>query len=239
MKNCTKCGKLKPLTNFNKSNKTKDGHRSRCRECQKQDMKEYRSRNKDVGKEYYEKNKDHILKANKLYRDKNKVEIYKKHKEYVELNKEKIAKYKKDYELERKAKGIVRIRDAEKKRESDKSYRIKCKDSIREKQKIWNKTEKGIICKKRNKANRRMREKTGIITPADTNDFLKKNHSCYWCGKEIDKEYSKGYHLDHFIPLSKGGLNTIENIVLSCASCNMSKGAMMPEDFAKKIGKAI
>ena len=239
MKNCTKCGTIQPITNFNKSNKTKDGHRSRCRECQKQDMKEYRSNNKEIGKIYYEKNKESILETNKAYREKNKTEIYNKHKEYVEKNKEKIARYKKDYEEQRKANGFIRIRNKEKKREIDKAYSLRHRESIKERQRQWDKTEKGIICKKRNKANRRLREKRGIITPDDTNEFLKNHHTCYWCNKQINKEDSRSYHLDHFVPLSKGGLNVIKNIVLSCAKCNLSKGAMMPEDFAKKIKKVI
>lgn len=57
--------------------------------------------------------------------------------------------------------------------------------------------------------------------------------------KEKKREDSRSYHLDHFVPLSKRGLNVIKNIVLSCAKCNLSKGAMMPEDFAKKIKKVI
>ena len=202
-------------------------------------MKEYRSNNKEIGKIYYEKNKESILEANKAYREKNKTEIYNKHKEHVEKNKVKIARYKKDYEEQRKANGFVRIRNKEKKRETDKAYSLRHRESIKEKQRQWDKTEKGIICKKRNKANRRLREKRGIITPDDTNEFLKNHHTCYWCNKQINKEDSRSYHLDHFIPLSKGGLNVIKNIVLSCAKCNLSKGAMMPEDFAKKIKKVI
>lgn len=31
------------------------------------------------------------------------------------------------------------------------------------------------------------------------------------------------WHVDHFIPLAKGGTNDIENLVLSCARCNVEK----------------
>jgi len=33
------------------------------------------------------------------------------------------------------------------------------------------------------------------------------------------------FHLDHIIPISKGGQNTVENLVLCCRHCNLSKGA--------------
>lgn len=33
IKECTECGKLKPLTEFHKDSRKKDGRRSRCKEC--------------------------------------------------------------------------------------------------------------------------------------------------------------------------------------------------------------
>ncbi|MFE4367961.1 MULTISPECIES: HNH endonuclease [unclassified Streptomyces] len=32
-------------------------------------------------------------------------------------------------------------------------------------------------------------------------------------------------HLDHVVPLSKGGTDTADNMVPACAKCNLSKGA--------------
>lgn len=67
---------------------------------------------------------------------------------------------------------------------------------------------------------------------------------CKYCGMNLvpDSEVEKyttssvfggvilldGYdfpQLDHVFPRSKGGENTIENLVLSCGKCNMKKGA--------------
>jgi len=39
------------------------------------------------------------------------------------------------------------------------------------------------------------------------------------------------YHADHFIPLSLGGNNGAENIVLACAHCNLRKGGKHPAVF--------
>lgn len=44
---------------------------------------------------------------------------------------------------------------------------------------------------------------------------------CAYCGWQMTYEEST---LDHVIPLSKGGSNTIENIVLACRPCNEFKG---------------
>jgi 5-methylcytosine-specific restriction endonuclease McrA len=43
---------------------------------------------------------------------------------------------------------------------------------------------------------------------------------CYYCKNKI---LSRSVHFDHIIPLSKGGPHSVENICVSCASCNLSK----------------
>ena len=45
-------------------------------------------------------------------------------------------------------------------------------------------------------------------------------YRCVYCGR-----YMKRLTQDHVIPLSKGGTNTIENIVPACKSCNCRKHA--------------
>lgn len=44
MKNCSKCGKEKPLDKFFKSKSTKDGYRSQCKDCHQ----EYQKNNPDT-----------------------------------------------------------------------------------------------------------------------------------------------------------------------------------------------
>lgn len=48
-------------------------------------------------------------------------------------------------------------------------------------------------------------------------------HRCWWCDKNLTK-----YHVDHRIPLSRGGDNDIRNLVISCPSCNCSRGSRLP-----------
>lgn len=56
---------------------------------------------------------------------------------------------------------------------------------------------------------------------------------CYICNKEIDLLASRpvgapgwqnGLHIDHVVPLSKGGHNTLENVRPTHGICNISKG---------------
>ena len=51
---------------------------------------------------------------------------------------------------------------------------------------------------------------------------------CYWCQRKVGAEFD----VDHVTPLSKGGSNGPENIVIACPSCNRRKGARTPTEFA-------
>jgi 5-methylcytosine-specific restriction endonuclease McrA len=50
---------------------------------------------------------------------------------------------------------------------------------------------------------------------------------CYWCGKKCEK----GYVVDHYEPLSKGGKHDASNLVIACRKCNARKSAKDPEQF--------
>jgi len=66
-------------------------------------------------------------------------------------------------------------------------------------------------------------------------DLLWWNPHCAYCNKEL-KDYS--CTLDHVIPLSVGGLDTRENLVLSCHNCNAAKNARTPIEWASDILRA-
>lgn len=59
--------------------------------------------------------------------------------------------------------------------------------------------------------------------------FKRQDGLCFWCSIPLFNEY----HIDHVIPLSKGGTNWPHNIVVSCVHCNVTKGDRIP--FAEWI----
>jgi 5-methylcytosine-specific restriction endonuclease McrA len=64
-----------------------------------------------------------------------------------------------------------------------------------------------------------------------TNTFLfaRDDYTCQYCGRR--KSDLKGRQFltrDHVRPLSRGGLNTWDNVVTSCSTCNNRKGGRLP-----------
>jgi CRISPR/Cas system Type II protein with McrA/HNH and RuvC-like nuclease domain len=54
---------------------------------------------------------------------------------------------------------------------------------------------------------------------------------CYLTGKEIDLSKSRTYSLDHIIPRSKGGDNSLENCAIACSEANQAKSNLSLEEF--------
>lgn len=76
-----------------------------------------------------------------------------------------------------------------------------------------------------------VQEADGTFTPHDVRlQMVNQKNTCWWCSKKLTK-----YHIDHLIPLSKGGSNRADNIVISCPSCNLHKSSKMPCDFAHRL----
>ncbi len=55
---------------------------------------------------------------------------------------------------------------------------------------------------------------------------------CYLCGKTCELHE---IHLDHVLPLSRGGYHTRKNLRVSCATCNLDKGSMTEDEYRSVI----
>lgn len=74
---------------------------------------------------------------------------------------------------------------------------------------------------------------TGSHTQNDIAELLKLQRSrCVYCNKSL----KSGYHIDHILPLSKGGSNAKSNLQLTCAKCNLTKGSRDPIAHARVVG---
>ena len=55
---------------------------------------------------------------------------------------------------------------------------------------------------------------------------------CFWC----ETECNENYHLDHIVPISKGGRNSLCNIAISCQPCNNKKSDKDLTQWLEEIG---
>lgn len=60
------------------------------------------------------------------------------------------------------------------------------------------------------------------------------NNRCAICRK-----ITKKGHIDHIVPLSRGGEHSKRNLQITCVECNLSKSGKDPIDFMRSLGKLI
>jgi len=58
--------------------------------------------------------------------------------------------------------------------------------------------------------------------------LIAQESKCALCGKPFGPD---GYHIDHFVPLSRGGTNDPSNLKLTHPVCNLRKGAKLPHEL--------
>jgi 5-methylcytosine-specific restriction endonuclease McrA len=63
---------------------------------------------------------------------------------------------------------------------------------------------------------------------------IAQRNRCAYCRSVTDE-----LHIDHIIPIARGGTNWPANIQLACPSCNMRKKAKLPEAFAREMGMLV
>lgn len=82
--------------------------------------------------------------------------------------------------------------------------------------------------------NRRARKAAGgSHTPAQIRAIMRvQKGKCIYCKVDVTEKYD----VDHIMPLALGGSNDRRNLQITCPSCNGSKGAKHPIDFAQQRG---
>jgi len=175
-----------------------------------------------VSNMHYADNRDETLKRHKRWREENKERSSAYFKEYRKLNPEWDAERHKRYHRENRIKRSIAASQRYKER----------REEILKKNAEWRKQnpEKAASIWR----NRRAREANaeGFHTAEDVLSILKdQDMSCAGCGCDISKEY----HVDHIMPISKGGSNWPDNLQCLCAPCNLTKHAKLPEQWLMEI----
>ena len=62
--------------------------------------------------------------------------------------------------------------------------------------------------------------------------YIHANGKCAICGKPLQLQ---DVSLDHCIPLSRGGVDDIENLEITHKSCNSIKSNLLPEELSSEL----
>lgn len=154
-------------------------------------------------------------KETKEYRIKYKDRKSKQDKDYYIKNKDKISEYKKKHH----------------KTYYDEDKRLRRKEIM----KVVSKTESFRLNRRIDSHNRRIKTIYSKNIKSEIKLLVDTTSKCYWCGCELNGKY----HIDHYIPISRGGSHTIENIVISCQKCNLVKSSKDPIKFANSLGRLL
>ena len=105
------------------------------------------------------------------------------------------------------------------KRAHNAKYQAEHEDELRVYRAAYRQTDTGRAAKAASGHNRRVSLAGAPLTAAAILE-VKAEHGgiCPYCNRQI-----AGGHIDHVVPVSKGGTNDRENLVWACAPCNMQK----------------
>jgi 5-methylcytosine-specific restriction endonuclease McrA len=234
---CSKCQATKLLSEFSAhrgSKSAKSGFRSTCKSCDVEYNRTYRAKNRELvnatKRAWAEKNKDKKCQSDKIYREKNRDRLVLKSKKWYEDNKDAANAKAKIYRLENK----------EKKALADKRWSAANRDKTRAASKRWRERnpEKAKLVRLNNEAKhpfrarlkqqkRRERIKENglfLVTQQDAQRLL--SGGCFYCG-------GSSAHIDHVVPVARGGSHSIGNLVGACQKCNQSKGSKFITEWNK------
>lgn len=233
LKACSRCGIDKPAADFSPDRRASDGLQPACRKCCTARSKAYRDANIEQvrlrEKAYYEANKERVHRNNAKSRARHPDKVKAGKKAWYEK-----AKHRPEFQARLKERQEA---NKEEKRVYDREYRKRNPDKCLERAAAWRKANplKRAATIHNYSARRRKQTKGGVSTAALAKWTEAQKKVCYWC----DSKCAKGFHVDHYIPLSKGGPHELGNLVIACGPCNLKKNAKDPLDFAQEIGRLL
>lgn len=146
---------------------------------------------------------------------------------YYQANGEKIRKQTGDYYANNREKGRADRRQHRK----NNLERLRAYDADRHAEN----PERARIAARNRRASKKQAE--GTYTADDVIGLLKAQRGrCAYCRVDIRK---LKYHVDHITALSRGGSNYRRNLQLTCPTCNLSKHAADPIEFAQRTGRLL
>jgi 5-methylcytosine-specific restriction endonuclease McrA len=87
--------------------------------------------------------------------------------------------------------------------------------------------------------NRKTKKVKQKFSLQDLIDKIGDNPTCYLTGRSIDLSDGRSYHLDHIVPVSKGGDNSLDNCNIACKEANQAKHNLSKDEFIKLCEEVV
>lgn len=119
---------------------------------------------------------------------------------------------------------------------AQKRYQNK-RDEIRQRQNAYERNH--LEAKRARTEKRRLKIKAigGVITAADLRTlYIEQEGRCAYCGISIYWDIKNDIHLDHVMPLNRGGQHNTGNCLLTCSNCNLTKGQKTVVEWSRVRG---
>lgn len=223
MKRCSVCKKERD--DFSPDKRAKDGLQSACRECSRKRQAEKRAADIDADRakrrDYYARNREAVLRRNSAWRAENRDAVCAEKRKYYQRVKD-TPEYR-AYVAQQQAV------NADRKREYDKEYIKRNRPRIMARRHVWlnrNRALRRAILQKYD-TKRRTQEAAGASSRAVATWLSAQPKVCVYCGVDCADKF----HVDHFMPLARGGKHEIANLRVACPTCNLRKNAKLPFDW--------
>jgi 5-methylcytosine-specific restriction endonuclease McrA len=236
LKTCTKCGQDKPRAEFSRQASKKDGRRSCCKECTADRNAgynaTYRASHHEEQAVYRRQHREERAIYNAAWHVAHHEEravydsaYYAAHREwkaardiaYNAAHSEERAAWRVAYNLKHRAdKAAYYLAHTEEYAAYCRAHRAAHPESV--------------AAGNHNRKARKLGNGGSHTAEDIQSQYDRQGGKCFYCHEALGR-----YHVDHVIPLSKGGSNGPENLVIACPACNLSKGAKHPMDFCGRL----
>lgn len=235
-KACTKCGVVKPLDGFNRHKRGRLGRGQQCRSCISDHMRAYtaataeahrakvaawRKANPDKVKAYIDA-RYHERDAARAIAEEARAQATQERAARTEAAREALAAKKTDGTGYNRAQYLA---NREQYIAWSAAYRKAHPEIYRKASQEWRDRNPDKV--RKSNAVRRARERNApVVTPIDRATIWDRDNGiCHLCGQPCDPS---NWHLEHLMPLARGGSHAPDNVAVSHPSCNRRKHANIP-----------
>lgn len=245
VKTCIRCGVVRAAEEFHRNKAYKDGRRSACKHCMRESSAAYRAANPERSREstrrWRRENPEALLAGRRAYLEANRDLVRERARAYKAANPDKVREWKRNFHkahadkiceagrqwrLNNPQKTLAyREANAEKIREQRKAYNLKHADKRRAHMQANPEIARAYVNKRRA---RKASQDCGCVTPQSILLVASAyGDLCVYCRGPHE-------HMDHLVPLSKGGRHCVHNLRPSCAACNTSKFTSSLDAFLQR-----